>query len=309
MRVWGNCSPGIASRPLLLGRRSCCLLLFIAATVASRPAAIGADAGESLDFANAILFTPARTNTENRVFRFAPLLVLETSATNLAGLSLSDRFGAVEEVGGRLEVNLKLPTLYAHNDVLAIHGQPYERYSYVWWRRPTGSNGPIFAQGLRITATPGGQPMAYEILDAPSKSPRLVVSQSLETAARQEYRRPLPGRRFVVEQSGSDTPGADVSRVIDDGPLELGPVVYLRSGTGGVGTVICRCMPAQTRAIAVTGYYDLVEWNDVAAGFLEKARAQSGIKPLWWPAASDNDPGLETLLRLPRHFPGTPTTP
>ena len=309
MRVWSKISAKITGHPSpAVGARGF-LLQCVVAILAPWTFVIGADSGESLHFTNAVLFTPARTNTENRIFRFAPLLVFETAATNLSGRSPRDKFGAVETKDGSPRINPKKPTVYAHSHALAINGQPCERFSYVWWRPPLGFNSPMFAQGLRITATPGGQPLVFEILDTSTNSRRIVVAQSLEAAAWQEFRGLLPGRRFAVEQLNGDASAEVVSRVIDDGPLELGPVVYLRGGGGGVGTVICRCMPAQTRSIAATGYYDLVEWTGETNGLLEQAHQQSRIPPLGWSSQMTNDPGLERLLRLPGRLPGSPGGP
>ena len=309
MRARNKLSPGTTDSPAVSGGLPFFLLRVVAAILAPWASAFGADSGESLNFTNAVLFTPARTSTENRIFRFAPLLVLETPATNLAGLSSMDKFGAVEKMGGALRVNPKQPAVYAHHDALAIKGQPCERFSYVWWRPSIGSNTPVFALGLRITATPAGQPLVFEILDASTHSRRIVVAQSLEAAARREFGGPGPGRKFAIEQSSGDASATVVSRVIEDGPLELGPVVYLRGGGAGVGTVICRCMPAQTRAIAATGCYDLLEWNGEIGRLLEQARQQNRIQPPWWPASSTNAPGLEKLLRLPAILPGSPAVP
>jgi hypothetical protein len=166
----------------------------------------------------------------------------------------------------------------------------------------------MVAQGLRITATPGGQPLTFEILDTSTDARRIVVAQSLESAARQEFGGPLSGRRFAVEQVIGGGSTVVVSRVIEDGPLELGPVVYLRRD-GSVGTVICRCMPAQARSIAATDYYDLVEWTVEISGLLEQARQQSRFQPVWWPSQTTNEPGLERLLRLPGRLPGWPAGP
>jgi len=46
--------------------------------------------------------------------------------------------------------------------------------------------------------------------------------------------------------------------VIDDGPVAMGPIVYLIAGTHSVSTLICRCMPAQAGKILSTSSYELL---------------------------------------------------
>jgi hypothetical protein len=274
--------------------------------------ALPSRAGETsglIEFTNAVLFTPARTNMQDRLFAFAPLMVIETAATDLAGLPASDQFGALEKTGGRVAVNPKRPTVYGRREVVALRGRPYERYSYVWWHPTLELATPIASQGLRITVTPAGQSIAFEILGDATNAGAVVVSQAMEAAAMLEFRGPLPGRRFAIERAVGTPFAATVDRVIEDGPLELGPAVYLRANGRGVSTVICRCMPAQTRVIAATGYFDLVEWNDAVARLEAEVRRQHGIKPLWWLAQPDIESGLERFLRLPQHFPSTPAMP
>lgn len=287
----------------------CVLLLMAAGWCCPALPSRADETPESLEFTNAVLFTPVRTNMQDRLFAFAPLMVIETAATDLAGLPASDQFGALEKAGEIVTVNSQRPTMYARREAIMIRGRPHARYSYVWWHPAAGRATPISPQGLRITVTPGGQSLAFEILTDATNSHAVVVSQAMEAAALQEFHGPLPGRRFAIERSTGAPFAAKVTRIIEDGPLELGPVIYLRANGRGVGTVICRCMTAQTKVVAATGYYDLVEWNDAVAGLLAAARRQSGIKPLWWPAQSENDPDLEALLRLPKRLPGTLATP
>lgn len=286
-------------------RRVLCCVAGLAAMLASTA---GAASGESVEFTNAVLLTPARTNLEQRLHRFAPLLVIETAATNHAGLATRVRIGAIEQRGESVRINWQRPTVYGRADAIAIQGQPFERYSYVWWHPSGASNQASTPEGIRITATSAGQPLAFEILDGASGGWPVVVAQALEAAAARQYHEPLPGRRFAIERAAGDPLDATVLRVIDDGPLELGPVVYLRAG-GGVATVICRCMRSQAHAIAATGYYDLIEPERSVEQLMTQARRQLPHHPQWWPGQSGEDPRLDTLLRLPTRLPGSPETP
>ena len=101
-------------------------------------------------------------------------------------------------------------------------------------------------QGIRITLDARSQPAAWEVLTDTSGLRLIFVSQSLEAAAAAEFGKPLQGRRYAIERDLGQAPGVVVPRVVDDGPVAMGPIVYLCEGTRNVSTVICRCMPAQT---------------------------------------------------------------
>jgi hypothetical protein len=267
------------------------------------------DSQESIEFTNALLLTPARTNTDDRLFKLAPLLLIETAATNIAELPAADRPGSLEESNGLLRIAPSRAVVYAQRDAVTVRGRRLERFSYVWWYPPDSTDPQttdICAQGIRITATPAGQSLIFEVLRSPGTAAVVVVSHSLESAALGEFRRPFPGRQFAVELPTDAPEAAKVARAIDDGPLELGPVVYLRRGRRTVATVICRCMPAQVRNIADTGYYDLVASSDGATpALLEQAKAQASLSTAWWLSPWSHDTNLEVGLRLPTSLPGT----
>ena len=112
-------------------------------------------------------------------------------------------------------------------------------------------------QGIRITLNSAGQPVIWEVLADSSGAELFFVSQNLEAAAMAEFGKPLPGRRYAIERSVEAAPDVVVARVIDDGPVAMGPIVYLSAGTRAVSTLICRCMPAQARKLLATSTYDL----------------------------------------------------
>jgi hypothetical protein len=72
-----------------------------------------------------------------------------------------------------------------------------------------------------------------------------------------EFGPPLPGRTYSVERSLADAPKVVVARVLDDGPMPMGPMVYLSAGSRNVSTVLCRCMRAQAKNLAGTYTYEL----------------------------------------------------
>jgi hypothetical protein len=100
--------------------------------------------------------------------------------------------------------------------------------------------------------------MIWEVLGDTSGYELIVVSESLEQRAAAESGPPLPGRRFSVENSTNTVPRTLVMRVIDDGPVVMGPIIYLSHGSHDVASIICRCMPAQATNVTVTSNYELL---------------------------------------------------
>ena len=50
-----------------------------------------------------------------------------------------------------------------------------------------------------------------------------------------------------------------VARVLADGPMAMGPFVYLTEPGLEVTTLLCRCMPAQVDDFFANTYYELIE--------------------------------------------------
>jgi hypothetical protein len=131
---------------------------------------------------------------------------------------------------------------------------------------------------VRLTLKPDGSPVIWEILEAGARVRQVIVSQSLETAARGAVGAALPGRRFAVEADVAAAPAVVVARVIEDGPVVMGPMVQV-DAAGRVVTVFCRCMPTPSRAVSGEGYFEL--------------RPFRGILPAL---------PLDSVLRLPAGF-------
>jgi len=135
----------------------------------------------------------------------------------------------------------------------------------------------------------------------------ICVSQSLEAAAQTEFGKALPGRRYAIERGLDEAPATIVARVIDDGPIAMGPFVYLSAGRRVVSTLLCRCMPAQVRKIVATGNYDLEPFQSgPGASLLTQAKALSNERTAFWPSDAAGDVPLEKRLRLPKAFSTTP---
>jgi hypothetical protein len=98
-------------------------------------------------------------------------------------------------------------------------------------------------------------------------------------------------------------PDVIVARVIDDGPIPMGPIVYLSAETRQVSTLICRCMPAQARRLLVTGTYNLRPFQGASTNALiMQARVMLQEREAFWPGDDASGKGLGACLRLPEVF-------
>ena len=101
--------------------------------------------------------------------------------------------------------------------------------------------------------------------------------------------------------------GGIETSVLDDGPVPMGPIVYLEAGTRLVGTIICRCMPSQVDEFTETPYYDLLPLDDLAEsgadlrGWFDQQR-RLGYHLSFMLDDEDPSERLENCLRLPADF-------
>lgn len=155
--------------------------------------------------------------------------------------------------------------------------------------------------GIRLTLARNGLPVLWELLPAAPGQRRLYASLSLEQQAARQHGPALAGRRFALEPAAAHQPGLVLVRVLDDGPVPMGPLVYL-DAAGEVATLLCRCMPAQAKA-AVTGQnYSLRLWNDELAKQLETANEAALAQLATQLSQPTYRSELETMLRLPTTF-------
>lgn len=210
---------------------------------------------QHIRFAHGVLFKPAKTDVQDLVFKFAPLFILQVSDTNLTS-QIPD--GLINAGAPMNSAQSAVVSTWA--DAVELREQLHPRLSYVWNHPAPGTPFPkaCVLQGVRITLGTNGQPMIWEILADTSGRDLIVVSESLEQAAAQQFGPPLPGRRFAIETATNTSLNTVVMRIIDDGPVAMGPILYLEKGTRNVSTLICRCMPAQAGNLADTRNYELV---------------------------------------------------
>ena len=226
-------------------------------------------------FVCTVLFQPADAGSNsNLTLGLTPLIIQEVVDTNARAL-WQDQFGPTNAT----------PVVGCTSASVLINGRPHNQFTYSWNYPPTSQPTVAKSQGVRLTLNAVGEPVIWEVLADSTGANILYVAQSVELAARAELGSPLPGRKFSVERSLADAPNTIVANVIDDGPVPMGPVVYLRQGSHDVSTLICRCMASQGGGLLGQTNYEL---------------QPIGLQTTH-PSAPPQ-PGLERQLRLPLSF-------
>ena len=253
------------------------LALVVWTGCATRPQAINSEHAAALrtraeaHFQHAFYLKPAEaSNVTTQAWQLAPLFIIESPDAHAPP---------------DLPAAPTRPQIFFQAGHTILNGRQHEQMTY-WWAYPktpgTGRDA-LPAQGIRITLNAAGQPVIWEALADTSDAQIMFVAQSLEMRALREFGAPLVGRRFALERSPADAPKVVVARVIEDGPVTMGPIVYLGAGTRDVTTVICRCMEAQVRELSGQREYELVSQAN-ALGHFGKLEA------------------IERRLRLPEKF-------
>jgi len=99
---------------------------------------------------------------------------------------------------------------------------------------------------------------------------------------------------------GFVSPDVVAARIIDDGPVPMGPYVYLNAPPSRtVTTVLCRCSPSQVEAFIETRYYDLrpLETMDPNNGGLMRWAGTPVYSELLQPVTGKS---LDRILRWPK---------
>jgi hypothetical protein len=328
-------SPGFSRSELSVSLDAVRRLIFICnilamAGIVGTPLAAAGDPprslydGASVWFAQAQFIKPHENTNHSRAFSLAPLFLQEISTTNATtpASQLAMTSGGKGAMAMRHDLPNLVQSVHFQLGKVLIHGQPHEQMTY-WWsyqkpkrverRRPTrrgpvarllqhtgaATNAPDLI--LRLTLGTNGIPAIYEVFATRSDLQQIFVARSVELAAQAEFGPALPGRRHAMERSLSEAPQIVVSRVIENSPDAMGPILYLDAESGGVATLICRCMDAQAKELLSQGFYELVpadtSGNLPAATRLETANPRGLPKDFFNP--SDR---LSRSLRLPRDF-------
>ena len=251
-------------------------------------------------FAQADFFKPASTNGQELIFQLAPLILQES------GGGEPDRFGSWLLSETKPAIDTNRPAVYFETDSVTINGKAHARLAYLWFYSvmgPGSSDAPLRQQGVRLTLNSSGEPVIWEALADSSGLQILFVAHSLEVAAQAEFGAPLPGRRFAIERRLEDAPRGVVSRIIDDGPLPMGPMVYLEGQTRSMSTLLCRCMPVQAKSLSRAWFFELQAPSSALLDWLTTQDQSTGPpRPGLWPGDPVGKPLLERYLRLPSSF-------
>lgn len=313
----------------VVNRWRCSAVLALVTAIACGPGCAGPDArveavaGRRLqdelhdqalrEFDLAIFYKPREGSMPALEVDLAPLIIQELAGDGSQSVP-ADRFGALlKGEAGTFRVDVTQPTVYVSASTTAIDGVEHDQIVYAWFYPPgaTGVDGVnVTAQGIRMTLEADGFPLVFEVL-APDLRPTGLsglevqfVSASLERAAADVFGPAPPDRWYSIEQPVVDAAHTVVVRVIEDGPIPMGPFVYLSANGHGVTTLLCRCSPSQVERVAETTYYELQPLESLDAEYLESLR---GLE--WLGSADGSGPGagpranrrdrLEKTLRWP----------
>jgi len=244
-------------------------------------------------FARAVLLKPATDSPLDEALIYAPILVEAVDAPAADAPVDSDHHQRA---------------VYAGEMTAELGAAPYRQWVYWWWYPPDAGSAAEARTWcwLRITLDSRDLPVIWETLSSRDRFISVYVAQSLEDAARRQFAAPEPGCRFAVERGGVAQTRIGLIRVLSEGPVPMGPMVYL-DANHQVTSVICRCMPSQVRDVAATGWFTL-EPAEVAPG----QRAAPDVQTLFLPGKLFKtcpetrklaDPRfLDQALRLPDGF-------
>ncbi|MCH8880765.1 MAG: hypothetical protein IID34_12905 [Planctomycetes bacterium] len=264
-----------------------------------------------LHWPDALYYKPAGSVSDLDAYA-APLILQEVQPAGRIGRVRVDE-------NGRPAVDAGTPTVYYGRSRCTLDGREYEQLIFLWFYAQSveperSSSLPV--QGIRITLDSEGLPFIWETMASDQPTRIIFASKRLETLARQQYGPPLPGRLHSLETAvasdgvASDAvasePGAIVARVLEDGPLPMGPIVHLLRD-GSIGTLTCRCMPSQVDNFVETLPYELASLQELA---------DLGLRDLDWITdqqsaavylaftldVAQDLPLLSQLLRLPDDF-------
>jgi hypothetical protein len=206
------------------------------------------------------LLKPQESSSSGLDYQLAPLLLF-VGQTNgaVSGNALTNlTLGTVTYDTKKVEFE---PTTQAVYWSFETGNQPEGetgRMTYRWFQETQrGGTNRVQSQGIRLRLNAEGQPVVWEVLADSSGARLYYVSKSyaeriksVEGGAVPAFSTPPPPEEASV-----------LVRELDDGPVPMGPIVYIDPGTGDVVSVICRCMAAQVEGLVGSRSFELVPWR------------------------------------------------
>ena len=213
---------------------------------------------------------PRKIDPSITTHEFAPLIVEELGGGEASApkMGLSDPItkSAVFEPG----------TVYFDQATVQADGARLEQLLYLWAYKgtddlKTGMRSKGIVRGVRVILGQDGMPIVWEVAGGVGNVRVFYVVKSLEEAARKQFGDPLPGRSFSIERSVDEAPKIVVVRVLDDGPVPMGPYVYVDSSADrNITTVHCRCSPSQFDEATETMQYEFLPLENLDASRLSE---------------------------------------
>ncbi len=219
-------------------------------------------------FAQAVYAKPASNEQSIAQEKFAPLIIHEVSQDVLDEKTLSHFHPTATSSlldDARLLTNEQATVYYSLGSV-TINQVPYDQVLYFWFYENQHDISLVNAQlrGMRITVGLDGFPLIWEMIQWRSALINhdalnvIYVSHSGELAARSQYGKPLARRRYAIERHWPEASHTIVANLVEDGPLPMGPIIYLQSLGHEVMALHCRCSPSQADLFVEEITYELV---------------------------------------------------
>lgn len=209
------------------------------------------------EFSEAVFLKPHLDAVDEAMADLAPLIVEQAAKSQTR--ETRHLFGAaVTRRDGTLGVDVEDRVVYVGTSLVRINRRDYRQVIFVWAYPPEEATKAIHWRGIRATIGRDGFPLAWEILSSDTDERHLFIASSLEKKAVEAFGEPAQDRCFAIERPADEAPYTVVLRQIEDGPIPMGPYVYLADRTHDVTTLLCRCSPGQIGRFVAERYYDLV---------------------------------------------------
>lgn len=250
-------------------------------------------AEQSID--RAVFYKPDPACASADVIGMSPLIVMARTSPSDGRSQRPPRLTSVRVANAKLVPGDDPPSVFVVTRDVDIRGVIVRQWTFVWWTLPGDGGDPVLTV-LRMTLDPRNRPMTWEAVDPRRATVGVFIARSLEQAAASTSGQG-PRTRAPALQRGQPDPPIELARVLADGPVPMGPMVY-GDDRGAVYSVACRCMPSQVRHITGNVYYHLRQLDDL--GEIDDRLALSGDVSFQHRFAQWRQPGwLDGALRFP----------
>jgi len=201
---------------------------------------------------------------------FLPLIVQELADTNTHAHGTSPL------------IAVGIQNMRASVAAANIGGQPRMQVAYRWTMASSvGPGAAVKHHEIRITIGSDGLPAFWEVRGDASRPQEVYAAQAVELKAAAAFKGSLPGRMFSLEPATNSIPSVVVPRVLQDGPVPMGPIIFVNQH-GEIATLICRCMPSPAGKAVEVRLYEMAVEPDNGSG---TPNAQSAVNFLRLPPA------------------------